>query len=716
ILLDATALPRLTDFGIARLVDSHRRITQTGASMGTIGYMAPEHQSCATTANERSDLYSVGATLYALMTGEQPFELHHLDVRSELFSGLPAPVAEVVCRATTLTPENRYSSSTEMRLALEAVLEELAPDPLDTPALIGELAPSFTLESGPTLDSGVTWGEPSIEADTTSRKAPSFKNSRWRLFLLVVPLFVVIAAVFGGLWSMSGETAGGKHGGTLHWGLTLDRGDFQLYPMAHTTAGLSMGLVAEGLVRQGGDGMLVGGPVERVDVLDDGSTLLLGLRSGVQFHPHRCLGDSSAREVKPQDLVYSLQVALDDGLPLAIKPGGIRIQSRSVRLSLKKPTPFSTAILARVKLIPADLDGCVDPQNNPEPVGTGPYRYVSVSDRPVLRFERNDAYWQRADDGAPLPRFDVIEMSWLSDPIDGLSRLGNGQLNVLSVNSRDVDGLLDGVNTDKLTFKEKYSHLDLDIIPEVPQNVFLFHGLFFLPSENRPQLSLAVRRAIATTLDMDDIRAVVNAKIVPSNSIYRPGMLGFSPIDHISPHRSDEAARILHEAGFDGREGHSTLRVGTPPLTGPVAQTIQRQLSALEVPVEIVEMDWNTGNDVMQDRLVDAVIIGWGAEFTGDEPYPFIFELVRYFGEHDPQLVADLEAVSSEMQRQEREILYRRIQSRLLNTALIVPFGYVESGRPFGYFFADPNVQGMADPVSSRLVHNWATLACFNEL
>src|SRR5438094_2273452 len=74
ILLDAKGEPHLTDFGLARLVESESSVTQTLDVLGTPSYMAPEQAVGNNAAvSSATDVYGLGAVLYQLLTGHPPF-------------------------------------------------------------------------------------------------------------------------------------------------------------------------------------------------------------------------------------------------------------------------------------------------------------------------------------------------------------------------------------------------------------------------------------------------------------------------------------------------------------------------------------------------------------------------------------------------------------------------------------------------------------------
>lgn len=123
---------KLLDFGIAR-GGGHQHLTRTGMVLGSLYYMSPE-QVTGETADARSDLYSVGVTLYRALTGKRPVdgENEYAVMRAqvndmpvppiELNPSLPLELSNVIMRSLAKKREERFQTAEQFMLALDPFL------------------------------------------------------------------------------------------------------------------------------------------------------------------------------------------------------------------------------------------------------------------------------------------------------------------------------------------------------------------------------------------------------------------------------------------------------------------------------------------------------------------------------------------------------------------------------------------------------------------
>jgi eukaryotic-like serine/threonine-protein kinase len=155
-MLTPEGVVKLMDFGIARSSADHK-LTQTGTTVGSLYYMSPEQIQGVAVPDARSDLYSVGVSLYELVTGKRPFDGDsQFAIMSAHLQGTPAPPVSVDPRLPQLLNDvilmsvaKDASARFQTAGALRNALSNVAPVPGKAPAAarpvttvpVGQLAP-----------------------------------------------------------------------------------------------------------------------------------------------------------------------------------------------------------------------------------------------------------------------------------------------------------------------------------------------------------------------------------------------------------------------------------------------------------------------------------------------------------------------------------------------------------------------------------------------
>jgi serine/threonine protein kinase len=135
---DGTEVVKVLDFGIARSLAMPSSLTFHGEGVGSPGYMSPEQLHHASTADERSDIWSLGVVLYELLAGFPPFHGDStFEVCAQIASGrcprlgryrhdLPRGLAAVVHRCLLVDPDERFQNVADLADALIPFCPSLA--------------------------------------------------------------------------------------------------------------------------------------------------------------------------------------------------------------------------------------------------------------------------------------------------------------------------------------------------------------------------------------------------------------------------------------------------------------------------------------------------------------------------------------------------------------------------------------------------------------
>jgi serine/threonine protein kinase len=179
----------LMDFGIAKIVGSERH-TATGAVVGTAMYMSPE-QIKGESPDRRSDIYSLGVTLFEMVSGRPPFKadsamtlmMMHINDPvpdpKKLNPDVPDELVAIINKALAKSPGDRYQSAAEMASALRKLLGQLAASaeaPAPAATMIEEMPNPYmsqdatSLEPAPATSAGtVVEGTPHRSAEASGK-------------------------------------------------------------------------------------------------------------------------------------------------------------------------------------------------------------------------------------------------------------------------------------------------------------------------------------------------------------------------------------------------------------------------------------------------------------------------------------------------------------------------------------------------------------------
>ena len=216
---------KLMDFGIARGGED-RSLTMTGTTMGSLSYMSPEQVKGEPT-DARSDLYSVGVSLYEMVTGQRPFvatsdySIMAAHVKeapkppAELHPGLPAALNEIILMSIAKDPALRFQTADAFRNALSSVPVTATPvvsqAALDASTVTSMQAPAMSSAApgkpvtpvstpSPAAAAGSQAARPSAPPTPGPMPPPAHPGGHRGLYMTLGALIVLAVLVVAGIY------------------------------------------------------------------------------------------------------------------------------------------------------------------------------------------------------------------------------------------------------------------------------------------------------------------------------------------------------------------------------------------------------------------------------------------------------------------------------------------------------------------------------------
>ncbi len=445
--------------------------------------------------------------------------------------------------------------------------------------------------------------------------------------------------------AQSGEPS---YGGSVTVGISQDLDS--LDPHKAVAAGSSEVLfnIFEGLVKASSDGEVREAVASDYQVSEDGLTYTFTLREGVTFHN----GDP----VTVEDVVYSLERCAgseNNGTPLISAFSNVTDISAPddshVVLTLAEPSlEFIYSMTAAI--IPAGSgDGIAQ-----DPIGTGPFRYVSYTPQDSMVIEKYDGYWG--------------EEAYLDQVTFRI--ITNSDTLVMSLQSGSLDMAIHVPNTQASQVEGAFT---------VVEDTMKLVQALYLNNAVEPFDDVRVRQALCYAINVQDIIDLVcdGAGVQVGSSMYPAfGKYYMEELNDAYPYDVEKAKEFLAEAGYpDG----FTMDITVPGNYAQHVQTgevIAEQLKEVGITANIVQVEWETWvSQVYQGREYQSTVCGVAAsDMTAREM------VIRYVSDNsrnflnfnDTEYDQAVEQAGTSLDADEQEQLYKRALTILSEQAASV--------------------------------------------
>lgn len=370
-------------------------------------------------------------------------------------------------------------------------------------------------------------------------------------------------------------------GGSVVYGMTQDLAS--LDPHVDTDAGTRDVVfnLYEGLVKPTSDGGFIPAVASDYIISDDAKTYTFTLRDGITFH--------DGTPVTIEDVKYSIdRYAEIQGESSAFSSlvDSVEVQDDKTLVVNLKESYSEFLPMMTIAIIPQSNE---DPAGNP--IGTGPFKYVSYTPGQNLELEKYDGYWQEG-----VPSLDSVEFKFIADVDTAFVELQAGTIDILKyLTSAQAETLGDDYNI-------------------VQGSMNLVHAMY-LNSAYEPLSKTEVRQALCYAVDRDAINNfifggkshIIGSHMIPAMSKY------YEPeAETVYSYDPEKAKELLADAGYaDGFDLEITVPSSYSQHVDS-AQIIADELSQVGINVTLNQVEWSTWlQEVYKGGNFQATVIGF---------------------------------------------------------------------------------------------------------
>ncbi|MDB5536916.1 MAG: transporter substrate-binding protein [Devosia sp.] len=384
-------------------------------------------------------------------------------------------------------------------------------------------------------------------------------------------------------------------------------------------------------------------------VSEDGLTVTLTLRDGIKF--------SDGSPITGEDVKFSLERAAVPDTTwqfLVASIASIATEGKTVTITLAHPDPafisaltvFNTAIMPKA-LFEAEA-GATDADKAKafaeHPVGSGPFMFASWERGSTMKLVKNPYYWDKGEDGQPLPYLDGVTFEVIPDDATRILRLQSGE----------VDGaeLIPYARVDELKADDK---LNMEMYPSTRVQYISMNVRPQVNGADNPLSNPKVRQALNYATNKEAIIQIVThgvgTQLTSFMSSATPMHTGTAPL---YPYDLEKAKALMAEAGFPNGFSTSLLVLAGNQDEIGIGTAVQQMWAAIGVKLELQQVDNATRTQQYRDGTMNMRVAAW----TDDIADPN--EITSYFA-YSPTI----DALHSGWKSEEADKLYVASQSEI---------------------------------------------------
>ncbi len=410
-------------------------------------------------------------------------------------------------------------------------------------------------------------------------------------------------------------------------------------------------------------------------ISSDGLTYTFSLREGVKFH--------NGREVTAKDFVYSFTRIIDPETKsssfdfftrilgakefLAKKTrevkGLIAEDKYTLKIILSEPyTAFmSTLAMKGAKVVPAEEIGKLGPNFGRSPVGTGPFRFLSMKEGEEIVLEANPDYFE----GRPYLDKIVFKI-FHGTPYEDIFR------NFVEDKLEETGGI------PFKEFRDPSKSKNFSILRK-PMLSIRFYGMQI---KTKPFDNKKVRQAINFAINKEQIEEeVFQGMNSITDRIIPLGMPGSSPAKIIYSHNPKRAKELLFEAGYPGGKGIPPLQfwsASKAEMTQRELEIFRSNLANIGINLQIhYETNWKRFEEMMISHKTPMFRYAWYSDIPDPDNFLGILfhsqSKYNFMGYRCAEVDKILDAARKEVSVLKRVGLYRRAEEIIMEDAVIVP-------------------------------------------